>query len=424
MEFEHSSAAVDLRSIPPDQLNGVVKDRTLRDEATSIPSNYVPPDFVVGALQQSSVQCTWEIGDRERERTLTKYHSGADAWKSLADGNELHAYLASDVSSDDGGDDVDSDDEKVASKRKMLGLVDSDSDLDLDEKEVGRDVREHSSSSSQSSSSSEESGAEDEMQENEEEDNMAKEVTFVPGQKKSSLESKIRSKLESKSDEPKELTPWEKYQEKRKQKRREKRQAAREKRKEINEIRRGGGRETSARQKQEEDDFFVDDDSGLEKKAATKKQTAEELELLLAGDEKEDKSRDFDMRELQRLEKNKNKKLHGSRKRKEKERAAAVTGTDFKVDTHDARFSAVLDGQDDRFGIDRTDPQFKETTGMQEILTEQARRRKQKRRKKSNNGEDKVVPDVNADDSGGGMKGTGASALSALVRNIKSKVNQ
>jgi hypothetical protein len=37
LELEHSSASIDMRSIDPDRLEGVIKGRTLRDEATSIP---------------------------------------------------------------------------------------------------------------------------------------------------------------------------------------------------------------------------------------------------------------------------------------------------------------------------------------------------------------------------------------------------
>ena len=83
-----------------------------------------------------------------------------------------------------------------------------------------------------------------------------------------------------------------------------------------------------------------------------------------------------------RIEKNKDKKLRGKRKRKEEALAADVSGSQFKMDLHDDRFNALLDGKDDRFGIDRTDPNFKETQGMRELLKEQTKRRK----KRSKNG--------------------------------------
>mmetsp|Transcript_21949 Transcript_21949/g.25374 ORF Transcript_21949/g.25374 Transcript_21949/m.25374 type:complete len:187 (+) Transcript_21949:1962-2522(+) len=140
-----------------------------------------------------------------------------------------------------------------------------------------------------------------------------------------------------------------------------------------------------------------------------------ELDLLLAGDKDEEATKDFSMRDLIRIDKNKSKKLRGNRKRKEQELEANTSGLDFKIDTTDGRFSAVLDGTDARYGIDRTDPQYKETPAMREILDEQTKRRKRKKRKKND-----VVADVNVDKMG--TQSSGALALSSLVKSLKSKV--
>ena len=123
------------------------------------------------------------------------------------------------------------------------------------------------------------------------------------------------------------------------------------------------------------------------------------------------------MRGIHRIQKNKNKKLRGSRKRKETELAANVSGRDFKVDTKDERFAAVLAGTDDRFGIDRTDPNYKETDAMKEILAEQTKRRKAKKRKE---GREHITPDVIAAE--GVENSCCAAALSSLVMSLKSKV--
>jgi len=403
MEFEHSSAAVDLRAIPEDNVEDIIKDRPLRDEASHIPSNYDPPEFVVNALQQTKVQCTWEAGDRERERQLTKYTSG-EAWKEFAEGDDVRAYVASDVSS---VDEVDSEDEKAVKMRKMLGL-----DSDGEEEGIDKKLAAKNDDATLASSSDGEENSPDE------EKGMEKEFRFVPGEQRSELQDKIRSKLQAK-DESQELTPWEKYKEKRKQKRREKRQAAKDRKKEINRARAVG-------KTQEKDKLFLhSDDSADDESDAEDIQTdgarEKELELLVAGDDGEDEARNYDMRELERMEKNKSKKLHGSRKRKEAERAATIPGADFKLDTADDRFKAVLDGVDDRFGIDRTDPNFKETAAMKQILSEQARRRKSKKQKKTEMEPVQLVQDVNADPAV--KPSAGSTALSALVASIKSKVN-
>lgn len=408
LELEHSSASIDMRSIDPDQLEGVIKGRTLRDEATSIPSNYKPPEFVVSALQQTNVQCTWDEGDVEREQKLTKYASG-QGWSDLADSEDLRAYIASDHSSDDDSD-VDSDQEKEEGKGSQLRQM-----LGLDSDDEGQDNN----------------GASDDDSESDDDEDFGddgeKQVSFIPGNE--SLEERIRSKLSGK--ENKELTPWEKYQEKRKQKRREKRQA-----------RRNGGKnnldgdETEDEGDFDDDDgFFVDDERSGKKKGKGSKpkistinsisnvensdrapSTKEELQLLVAGEEGEEDARDYDMRGLVRIDKLKGHKLKGARKRKQDKLASNVAGEDFKIDTKDSRFAAVFQGENDRFGIDRTDPNFKETEAMRQILAEQTKQRKARKRAKR----DPVAPNVNAEAAANNSGG--ALALSSLVKSLKAKV--
>ena len=414
MEFEHSSAAVDLRAIPVEGLDEVVRNRELRDEATSIPSNYVPPEFVINALQQSNVQCTWDMGDQERETVLTKYESGP-TWGEMAEGDDLKAYLASDHSSDE--ESRQDDDVRASRMRKMLGLDSEDDDDDDDDEQDSDDNQKQRKSRKESLAAKSSSESEDEDAEG------TKEVTFVPGQSKAASIKTGAASKDGGGGEEEELTPWEKYQEKRKQKRKEKRRAAREKRKEVNEMRKGG-----KASKQKEDDFFMADasrdDGATDSDRFSAQQSKQELELLVAGDDHDEEARDFDMRGLERLEKNKDKKLRGARKRKEDKVAANTTGTDFKVDVTDERFSQVLDGSDNRFGIDRTDPNFKETSAMREILAEQTRRRKKKRKTSTPAGvpvADVVVPDVSAETA---KASSGSAGLSALVSSIKSKVKQ
>jgi hypothetical protein len=226
-----------------------------------------------------------------------------------------------------------------------------------------------------------------------------KEISFIPG--KSSLEEKIRSKLNEKDGEVEELTPWEKYLEKRKEKRKEKKRQKKQ-------------QKVNFRGENGVDPFAVSTKKTQRKKASTK----EELDLLLAGDEDEEAAKDFHMRDIVRIEKNKSKKLKGSRKRKEAEIRDNAVGLDFQIDTKDDRFAAVIDGSDDRFGIDRTDPQFKETPAMRQLLAEQTKRRKSKKRARK-----AANTDVDAEAiMSGGVESSGAMALSSLVKNLKTKV--
>ena len=422
LELEHSSAAMDMRSIDPDQLSGVIEGRTLRDEANSLPSKYEPPEFVVGALQQTNVTCTWEDEDTEREKLLTRYTQQQD-WGAMAEGEDLKAYLASDNSSV-GSDDESSDDEqkekgekKGCRMRKMLGLDSDDTD-------------DGSSSSCNNN---------DDDDDDPPEENGEKTVTFTPG--KQNLEEKIRSKLQSKEVE--ELTPWEKYQQKRKDKRREKRQAVRSKRgrKVDNPVDDGmyeddqefGRANFSDDDVDNNDDFFTDGDTKLKSKAKSSNEkdesnvelseervpsTKAELELLLAGDDDEEVTKDYDMRGIIRMDKNKGKKLKGARKRKEAALTSNMSGTDFKIDIKDDRFAAVLQGTDDRFGIDKTDSNYKDTEAMRKILSEQTKQRQVRKKAKFLH----VVADVSSE-SATNISSSGASALSALVKSLKFKVS-
>lgn len=399
LEFEHSSAALDVRAIPEEELPNIVKERPMRDEATGIPSNYEPPEFVVSALQQTNVQCTWEAGDRERERTLTKYAESGQDWREIAESDDIKAYLGSDASSDE---DEEKGQNKTSRMRKMLGLDNSG-----DEDSKGNSDEDKSDSEDDSSNGGEYARSESFLiQEEEDEAGGDKVISFVPGAEK--LEDKIRSTIDKKKDAAKEATPWEAFLEKRKQKRKERKAMARAKREEINQSRRVSKEDKSNKKNPA--------GSAKSEKEKSKKWDAE-LELLVAGDDGEEEQRDYDIRGLQRLEQNKSKKLKGARKRKEAARETNLMGTGFKVDMEDNRFGAVLDGMDDRFGIDRTDPNYKETPAMREIMAEQTRRRKKRKTKFA----EAVVPNISAESN---ESNSGASALSSLVSRLKQKVSK
>ena len=121
-----------------------------------------------------------------------------------------------------------------------------------------------------------------------------------------------------------------------------------------------------------------------------------------------------------KIDKNKSKKLKGSRKRKQETLEANTSGQAFKIDTSDSRFSALLDGTDDRFGIDKMDPRYKETPAMREILDSQLQRRKSKKKKKVEH----LVNDVVVGSKSEENSSSGALALSSLVKSLKSKVKK
>mmetsp|Transcript_25849 Transcript_25849/g.30466 ORF Transcript_25849/g.30466 Transcript_25849/m.30466 type:complete len:277 (+) Transcript_25849:883-1713(+) len=269
-------------------------------------------------------------------------------------------------------------------------------------------------------------------------------VKFIPG--KRNLEEKIRSKLKetkrlannSNSDDDNtgktaDLTPWEKYQLKRKEKRKEHKKATRESK---NRLKRGehftrddmyenDAGDSSSKSKRKTKEAGNQNEDEIEESTRTPS-SKEELDLLLAGDNDEEDARDFHMRSIRRIEKNKDKKLRGSRKRKEDKLASNTSGVGFEIDTADERFSALLGGTDARYGIDRTDPQYKETPAMQQILAEQTKRRRAKKQrvtKMSHNAADDVgAASMVGEDRSSTTLGVGAKELSLLVKSLKTNV--
>mmetsp|Transcript_27465 Transcript_27465/g.40575 ORF Transcript_27465/g.40575 Transcript_27465/m.40575 type:complete len:828 (-) Transcript_27465:75-2558(-) len=410
MEIGGSSSKVDLRAIPDDEIENAVKERDLRDVASIIPSNYSSPDFVVDALQQTDVQCTWEEGDKNRERLLTQYGVGNAAWAAMTEGDDLKAYLASDISSDEEDSDDDGEEGesgvnagkgKVTNMRKLLGLACSDDDDD--------DILQDESGNKSNDDDEDSffgSGAAGLSDDKDSDNEGGMQMTYVPG--KSDLTEKIRTKLKEKKEGVTELTPWEQYRAKRKDKWKAKKRAQKEEKAAVKDAEIGMITKKTSKKSREE-----------ENRAPS---TKEELNLLLAGDNDEETAKDFHMRDLVRMEKNKSKKLKGSRKRKDDALRGDAVGLDFQLDTNDSRFAAVLDGTDSNFGINKTDPQYKETAAMRQILAEQSQRRKTKKRRKT-----KITStDANADKMVGdnGPESGGALALSSLVKSLKAKVNK
>ena len=134
------------------------------------------------------------------------------------------------------------------------------------------------------------------------------------------------------------------------------------------------------------------------------------------------------MRGLTKLERHANKKLKGKRKRQLETLASNVSGQDFHIDTTDDRFSALLDGGDDRFGIDRTNPAYKETGAMKELLQEQSKRRNKKRNSKEidvKSNSTKKIDGITEHRNENSWKesSSGAMALSSLVQSLQQKVS-
>lgn len=348
-EYLSSSNFLDLRFVPDD----VTFDDEPRDECENVPENYKPVEFVTDALQHSKVKLTWDVDPEEvkRKESIKNAFSGSRA--DIAE-NDLRVYLASD--SEDEEEEEDAAEETTAASK-------------LSKKELARKkMREALGLSDEPADKSSNLGPMGDM-----------EITFTPALTEGS----------GKKKNPEDETTAEKYiRKERERKARKKEQAAAK----------AGNDNTNAEDEPQEDlgfddPFFTIDEpkqtskAQMHKEERRKKREAREaeekksavdraqLELLMADNHDEETGHlaHFNMDEILKAEKNKKKKK-GKKGKKENENAGGLQ-EDFKMDVGDDRFKAVF--EDHEFAIDPSNPKFKATSGMKQLLEEGRKKRKQ-----------------------------------------------
>ena len=430
-EYLSTANFFDLRFVPEDT---DFSTDTPREECSSIPADYKPNEFVTDALQHSKVKLTWDAEDTSRKEAVARAFRGR---QEDIDENDLKAYLGSDSSSSESETEEahPSKDEastttmskKESSRAKMralLGLApEPTTKTSFKEKKETAPVG-----------------------------NV--QITFSAGLSGNNADEdgKKRSVFVNTEEEVNETT-LEKYVRKereRKEKRRQKAKAGRSAPGGIEgdsneELTKPAPEEDSTASKSGEEDLGFDDpffvvpsasaDAAATKSASKKlrkeerlkkKQEREqeeqrerkqraELELLmvddaLSEDGPESKGlRHFDMRDIERAERAKRKKDKKKRKTKREvstaEPDADAGEDDFKVNASDPRFAGRL-FENHEFAIDPTNPRYKETKGMKELLEEGRRRKK-----------DKVKGKGDKDERGG--LGKGDVEVKALVEKLK-----
>ncbi|KAI2621499.1 hypothetical protein GGS26DRAFT_266582 [Hypomontagnella submonticulosa] len=357
-EYQSSSNFMDLRFVPDD----VTFDDEPRDECDTLSSNYKPTEFTTDALQHSKVKLTWDIHPEEITRKEEIQRAFGASRAELED-NDLRAYLASDSEDDDVQEAEEDDQVEVA-----------DDQPKLTKKELkAKKLREALGLTSEPLSRSSKSAPVGDMQ-----------VTFS-----AALMDDGKKKKEPNAEE----TTLEKY------KRKEKERKARKKEKAVAK-RNGAPNEAEGEEEVEaqddlgfDDPFFTTDEPAIKKsKNAEKKEerlrrreakeaeAAEnaaqkaQLERLMADDSKEavEHLDHFDMNEITRAEKQKFKKHKKKGKKEVEDHGGLQQG--FEIDVEDDRFKAVFESHE--FAIDPSNPKFKGTQGMKQLLEERRKKRK------------------------------------------------
>ncbi|KAJ3107329.1 pre-rRNA-processing protein esf1 [Physocladia obscura] len=322
-EFEKSANVFDLKYIPDDMLFDEL-DCVDTATAAELATTARAADFSTAALQHSKAQLTWDLDDPDRIRVTRKRFS-KDELKEM----DFKAYLASDTEEDS------ADEEEMRERaRKYKSLV------------TGGDG----------------SGDDGTREANDGEVVGDMEITFVPG-----LSDNATVKMKQ-LEKDKELAETDNVFLQERRKRKEK---ALEKKKQ---------QQTSLK-----DDEFFNDDSDSEtvenlnlpprkrlSKAASKEKELAELELMMFDESAAGngitgasvKNSHFDMKDVLKNEKLKDKK--GKKAKKAKETSGGATQDDFDIDVNDSRFAEVKTSY--LFAIDPTNPQFKKTVAMGKLL--------------------------------------------------------
>jgi hypothetical protein len=378
VEMESSSMVFDL-SLVPEELS--FEGRETRDAYSASASgavnpNYKPPDFVVNALQHTKVQCSWDEGEKLRDRKLSNFSS----WRNLNE-SELQQYVADSASSDD-EDAVEEEDsegsdfeaakpkkhskkDKKASMRKLLLGDDSEGASDDGEQDGffqhdGGDAAGDGMYGSDSEVPEGFSGAEDD--EEEEKDGEGKTLTYMP-----ELGKDLLAKKRGAAEE----TPYEAEQRKMAEKKK-----ARKVAKKAYQEQQEAEKKAAVQAAKKPSAAKAGKAAKEQKPTAEEAKRQAELELLFEGEGDPHAEDDYDMRALALAEKDKAR----GKKSKRRKASAAAGDDDFKLDTADPRFSKLFEG-DSRFGIDKTSTEFRPTPAVKEILSEQAKRRAQQERR-------------------------------------------
>ncbi|XP_035685402.1 ESF1 homolog [Branchiostoma floridae] len=400
IEFELSAARMDLRFIPDDM---TFDDQKPTQVATDVPPTYNPSVFFNTALQQTSVELTWDETNKERLNVTMRKFKEEDIDKL-----DLTEYLASSSGEEDAG---------------LANLIGASSDEEEKEEEEEEEMKDEDQIAKYRALLL---GLDKKEEKTEFEKDMEMEVTWEPG---------LREKAEDlvkKKTEDKKSTPWQQYLEKKKQKKRERKQELKkiQEERKFEEVEESGEEDLPAGVdlgdeyfKEELEKLQTDDKSKKRKKRERKKveeptpeeeKQKAELELLMMDGE--DNKRHFNMKDIIEAETQADEKKKGKKKkdRNTTEKQGTKLEDNFEIDVQDPRFEAVYSSH--LYNIDPSDPGYKKTKAMDAILTEkQHRRAKGKKRK---------VPTEKKVDPAKEQTKSQEASLDMLVKSVKAKTSQ
>lgn len=362
MEYETSSARLDLRFIPDD----MTFDQTPKESCTQMPdlAVYKPSTFLTSALCLAKVDLTWDETDVDRVKMTMKKFSDDDL-----DNDALNEYIA--VSSDD--ENSENNDTKVTKENS------DESEHEVDESDREEDRIKKYKNLLQSL-------AEEEVENH---NDVQLEISWEPN-----IKSITKDILKNKKSKEK-LTPWEEYKQHKKEKKKQKKAEKKiEKSKLKGENVAAVGDSDAPPDAGFDDPFFSEellDETDKKKKIKRKRRLKKKEEKEMSPEELEKIEKEKAELKLLMMDEDDNRhhfsldKLlvnedsNGKKKKKKKKKAddddenVATFEDDFKMDLNDSRFEAVYKSH--LFNIDPSAPEFKHTKAMKALIEEKLKKR-------------------------------------------------
>jgi hypothetical protein len=389
-EYLSSANFFDMRFIPDEVEFEADKPR---DTCKELPDGYRPEEFVTSALTHSKVTLTWDADDNKRKEVQKRAFS-----RKEMDENDLLAYIGSASESSEEEMELvqDTPDADVVSSTSRETTLQAK--REAMRARLGLDLEPPSRKKGQK-----EDRIVGDMQ-----------ITFTPAL--SGGKQNGGSVFENEPPPPEETTA-EKYRRKEKERKAARKERARLRRDEPGaekeEVNGKKSRKEDEELEQDSDehgsrsdadpfaDPFFDDPAAVQKKAredrkaekASRRRETEdkskassakqaELELLMMDEDANTKGvQHFSMKEIERAEKDskKNKKNKKTKKKtkygvEQEEATKLAAEDDFRIEVQDPRFAPLF--QSHEFAIDPTNPKFRDTKGMKQMMEEGRRRRK------------------------------------------------
>uniref|UniRef100_A0A1I8N4A4 Uncharacterized protein n=1 Tax=Musca domestica TaxID=7370 RepID=A0A1I8N4A4_MUSDO len=388
IEYESSATKIDLRYIPDDT---TFDEDEPTDVCLEMPdmNTYQPRQFTTTALQQAKVDLTWDETAVDRKELGDKLSSGKMDGISDQDLRKIVAYSSEEEEEEEGDDEAD-----------------EEEDDDAQESQVEEEKPVEQKSKKPKSKKKEEvinkykallAEINEKEQKEKEKKKYAMEFTWEVNEGNENKEDD-KDKEETFEGKPKsELTPIEKVLLKRSEKNKRRKEERKKKKLQAAGVESESDLDSLPEGIDMSDPYFAEEfangdfvDPKAKRKEKQKKQrqlkaeqeeedekNAKELELLLDDNEEDHKKQHFSLEKILKQEQEtKSKKKRKKQLKKSKadiEESNKPIEDNFQLNVNDNRFTAVFTSHE--FNIDPTDPHFKKTKGMEQLIHEKLKRR-------------------------------------------------